>query len=346
MTDNENESGPRGQEGDLMPKELWGTFSVADHLSERAFVAEVLIYDRVVVPTPCDDEARHRWQEQGRDPLRQDRLLRILGDGQQPEDLAVRIPWTPLHRDRYLALASAAADQRAATRQQLAADVEFDADIVRMARESQQDPWHMTRLTLVDAADHQRDAEYARHLPGVWVEAVPAYTSYADAVAETGIHVATPGEATAPAAIFGWPLIVPDTDESGERLLDKAVDLARDAEFRAARSDFHEWRRVAVRDGVDPDTANTDLRLKLERYAEAMRRAKWRSRTLNAFAIAGIATGLASAFIFPPVGVAGAFIGLGSFGADKLLPDRGPAQRDRPAAFLYDIQRRFGWRAD
>jgi hypothetical protein len=335
---------PSGRKGDVMPKELWGTFSVADHLSERAFVAEVLIYDRVVVPTPHDDEARDKWQEQGRDPRRQDRLLRILGDGQHPEDLAVRVPWTPVHRDRYSALVSAATDQRATTRQQLAADIEFDADIVRMARESHQDPWQMTRLTLVDSTDHRRDAEYARHLPGVWVEAVPAYASYADAVAETGIHVATPEEATAPAAILGWPLVVPDTNESGERLLNKAVDLARDAEFRAARSDFHEWRRTIIRDGVDPEMATTDLRLKLERYTEAMRRAKWRSRTLNAFAIAGIATGLASAFIFPPVGVAGAFIGLGSFGADKLLPNRGPALRDRPAAFLYDIQRRFGWR--
>jgi hypothetical protein len=32
--------------------ELWGTFSVKDHLRERAFVAEVLLYDRLVIPRP------------------------------------------------------------------------------------------------------------------------------------------------------------------------------------------------------------------------------------------------------------------------------------------------------
>jgi hypothetical protein len=62
-----------------VPKELWETFSVADHMRARAFVAEILIYDQVVVPTPFDDETRDRWQQQGRDPGRQERLLGILG---------------------------------------------------------------------------------------------------------------------------------------------------------------------------------------------------------------------------------------------------------------------------
>jgi hypothetical protein len=187
--------------------------------------------------------------------------------------------------------------------------------------------------------------EYSRRLPGVWVEAVPAYASYHDAVAETGIRPAVPDEAPAPAAILGWPLLVPDEDDLDERLLEKAVKLARDPEFRAARAAFHEWRRTMVRDGVRPETAAADMRTMLDRYTEAMRRGRWRSRTLNAFAIAGIATSLASSFVFPPIGVAGAFIGLGSFGAEKLLPQGGPSRRDRPAAFLYDVQRRFGWRA-
>lgn len=48
-----------------MPRELWGTFSVADHLRERAFVAEILLYDRLVIPVPPDDEERGRWEDLG-----------------------------------------------------------------------------------------------------------------------------------------------------------------------------------------------------------------------------------------------------------------------------------------
>ena len=40
-----------------MPCEIWGTFSVSDHLRERPFVADLLLYDKSVVPVvPQNDE--------------------------------------------------------------------------------------------------------------------------------------------------------------------------------------------------------------------------------------------------------------------------------------------------
>jgi hypothetical protein len=44
-----------------MTIELWGTFSVRDHLVSRAFVADVLLYDQLVIPTmpENDDEREH-----------------------------------------------------------------------------------------------------------------------------------------------------------------------------------------------------------------------------------------------------------------------------------------------
>ena len=35
-----------------MKTEIWGTFSVKDHLRRRPFVAEVLLYDRLMIPRP------------------------------------------------------------------------------------------------------------------------------------------------------------------------------------------------------------------------------------------------------------------------------------------------------
>jgi hypothetical protein len=38
--------------------ETWGTFSVTDHLGRRAFVADVILYDRLVIPVPDAEERR------------------------------------------------------------------------------------------------------------------------------------------------------------------------------------------------------------------------------------------------------------------------------------------------
>jgi hypothetical protein len=36
--------------------QLWGTFSVMDHAREGTFLAEVVMYDRLVIPVPPDPE--------------------------------------------------------------------------------------------------------------------------------------------------------------------------------------------------------------------------------------------------------------------------------------------------
>ena len=46
--------------------ELWGTCSVRDHLARNAFVAEVLLFDRLVVPVPPagdETEEKERWRK-------------------------------------------------------------------------------------------------------------------------------------------------------------------------------------------------------------------------------------------------------------------------------------------
>jgi hypothetical protein len=68
----------------------WGTFSVRDHLKEQAFVSELLLYDRLVVPIPPNKIEWDRWADEKKwNPDRQAQLLEILG-----KDLSVRLPWT------------------------------------------------------------------------------------------------------------------------------------------------------------------------------------------------------------------------------------------------------------
>jgi hypothetical protein len=76
-----------------MAQRLWGCYSVVDHLKERAFVADLLLYDRLVVPVPSSD-GTPRWEESW-NPARQERLLEILGP------FAERVEWTAALRDRF-----------------------------------------------------------------------------------------------------------------------------------------------------------------------------------------------------------------------------------------------------
>jgi hypothetical protein len=77
-----------------MPRRLWGCYSVADHTEPRAFVADLLLYDRLVIPVPTDDD-RGRWEHMGWNPDRLDRLLEVLGP------LAERIVWSEELRNRF-----------------------------------------------------------------------------------------------------------------------------------------------------------------------------------------------------------------------------------------------------
>jgi hypothetical protein len=70
-----------------MSREVWGTFSVRDHLVEHAFVADVLLYDRLLVPTKPEGEDPEEWPRQW-ELARLNRVLGVLGN------LAIPIPWT------------------------------------------------------------------------------------------------------------------------------------------------------------------------------------------------------------------------------------------------------------
>jgi hypothetical protein len=95
--------------------ELWATFSVKDHRRRGAFIAEVLLYDKLmipVVPTEMDVPAEvakaqwARWIENDWAPLRQTRVVEVL------KDRAELIPWTPDRETEWAALRQSFADAR------------------------------------------------------------------------------------------------------------------------------------------------------------------------------------------------------------------------------------------
>jgi hypothetical protein len=45
-----------------MSRERWGAFSVSDHSNLANLVAEILLYDCLVIPTPDGDGEWQRWR--------------------------------------------------------------------------------------------------------------------------------------------------------------------------------------------------------------------------------------------------------------------------------------------
>lgn len=166
-----------------MAKRLWGCYSVADHLSERAFVADLLLYDRLLIPTPAPDDLE-RWKKKEWDPERQARMLKILGP------LAERIEWSAPLRDEWKELSTQTLAQdadsayqwtRAIISRQLEDDVRTSGDVRALAvyaspdgfdrdwrlvrsplflrRATTVDPGELTQVMRATAAEHEELAK-------------------------------------------------------------------------------------------------------------------------------------------------------------------------------------------
>lgn len=83
-----------------MTRETWGTYSVKDHLEDHPWAADVILYDRLVIPVPYDLEGGpdwQRWIDQGWEPAKQASLLHILKDRAYP------ISWSPYLQEQWKA---------------------------------------------------------------------------------------------------------------------------------------------------------------------------------------------------------------------------------------------------
>lgn len=212
-----------------MDTELWGTFSVNDHRRRRAFVADVLVYDRVAVPVPDGSDEWDRWARRGRDPQRQKALLTILATH------AVRIPWTLKRHgewaERYgkeLDLEKKGAALGGA-RARVAKAVEFDARNVNEARDwlaAQGRPEELdslaqsaTRLVLASHRGFEEDIRLLEGLPRAEVEAVPAFGSMRHFEDNQPYRLdATGRDSTAagnrPVLMFEWSFLVPSNSSA------------------------------------------------------------------------------------------------------------------------------------
>jgi len=302
-----------------MSRERWGTFSVADHLRPRPFVAEVLLYDRLIIPCPSDDEDRARWTEIKRNPELLDRNLKILGD------LAIPVPWDQRKREAFktrFAAAKAAA---------------FDTANIEKARQMNTDPLCVTRMLLA----HDFLPPTPKGIPPLALAAYPSRKAYQD----DSDGEAKEGRKKNLAMVLAHEFFVPeDPGKSDEDMLKQAVELAKRDDFKEMRATFNRWQEDVIEKGISANKAVEEMEEYLKEYNDVVKQAAKDVYLKYAFMVIPLAVGMATAPFGAPLVIAGA-AGLLSIARFATF-DRKPkidAGECGAAAMIHDVQKNFNW---
>jgi hypothetical protein len=304
-------------------RELWGTFSVRDHLEQRPFVADVMLYDRLVVPFPADRAEWDRWEqpEQDWDPARQRRVLDVLRRHEQKQQLVVPIPWDEHRRQAFRDTFTAAR----------AGGMEVDG-------------YRWTAGQLLRDEDVKRAADAGAVKPRV----VAAYVSRNALEQEVSVEEITAEQAAGEhareqqlAIAVGRSFLVPDIDgePSEERdleLLERAVRLATKDSFRQKRSAYNDWVERAVRERLTSKEAVAKMNQLLQAYEGEVKREMIGTRVEQAFLVTGVAVAVAGHF-FPPLWVGGVLLAPARYLIGRQY--RSAATPNDPSAMFHEARR-------
>lgn len=288
-----------------MAFERWGSLSVADHIDAAALAANVLLYDRVVLPLMAeqpDRDERAYWEAKGWDPDLQRKRL------DQLEELGVGRPWDWRRRNEF--------------RSRLA---ELDLE----AQDAQEIGQDLTRRILAQEQVRER-------LPGVeHVTVIAAYNSLDLARKDFQIEDASESFA-AQAVLLARKLAVPSLPNP-EETLRLARDLSRDPAFRKKRANLFDWQQGVALQKIPPEAVVARLSALTDEYNDAVLQATKQVYWKFAFTVFGIGAGLAGGVT---VGAAAAAaLSLLQFATF----DRKPAVAgNSPVAMFHDIERRVG----
>lgn len=195
-----------------MSRERWGAFSVVDHTDPTSLTPDVLLYDRLVFPFPGHGFERKRWEDEGWQPEKLDQLIEKLGD------LAVSANWTGEDQLQWADLWQ---------------KLQFDAE--QVVNESRQDlAYYATRMVLA-----QKSYPMPRGIEGV--DVVAAWRSELEFLTKFGYDCLEVSQYVPDLGLkLSQRIAVPLSQRDPLAILDSAVQLARDAEFRAKRNKVHE----------------------------------------------------------------------------------------------------------
>lgn len=290
-----------------MNRERWGTYSVNDHMAAQPFVADVLMYDRLVIPRP-PEHSRAVWAQNGWDPDRLDEVLAILHPGNDPaKQHAILVTWDEEAEEIFKEKARAA--------NIMGAQANFE----------------MSRLMLTYEL-----------LPPAPVGVIPVsvVAAYSSAAAAEGDWI--PDRHTSLTLAIAHEFLAPaPNDRSYLDNLKDAVSLADDTEFREKRARMYEWQEGIIRTGISDANALLEMEQSIRDYNAATQRAVRDVYTKFAFTLVPIALTALAGPLAPLVGLGG-IANLVRF----WIYDRRPkieAGESQVAAMFSDVRQDLGW---
>lgn len=299
--------------------ELWATFSVRGHCRRGAFIAEVLLYDKLVIPVvPTDRDVAAedaqaqwaRWIENEWAPRRQTDIVEVL------KDRAELIPWTPQREAEWAALRQRFADAR-------------------------HDGYFLTGSVL---------ERFAPQMARTVVAVSPTY-SLKELEAASGIRRQAPHDklpAGALLAVLGHELLLPSLDGGYLAALARAVEVASTDEYRRARRALFEWQQrfvsaEAATDARSVRAAVEAMRNLVENVKTATAEQKRWRRLKRCFSFFDTTWKLAAPVAPIAAAIGGASAALGTFALEHGAPRPYAADDAVPAAMMIaDARQRLG----
>ncbi len=290
--------------------ELWATFSVRDHCRRGAFIAEVLLYDKLmipVVPTSRDvpaevaDAQWKRWTENKWSPHRQTQVVEAL------KYRAELIPWTPAREAEWAGLRQSFAGAR-------------------------HNGYFLTGSVL---------ERFAPQMARTVVAVSPTY-SLKELEAASGIRRQTPHEklpASTLLAVLGHELLLPSLEGGYLKALARAADVASTDDYRVARRALYDWQQKFVSSDATTDArsiraAVEDMRGLVEKVNTATtQQKKWR-RWKRCFSFFDTTWKLAAPAAPLAAAIGTASAALGSFALAEGTPSPYAGDTAIPAAMM------------
>jgi hypothetical protein len=174
------------------------------------------------------------------------------------------------------------------------------------------------------------------------VSIVAAYTSIA-AVEEEWIPNEDQERRESLTIALAHRFLVPEPEDKPElELLQEAVDLADDADFKRKRAQMYEWQEAAIRTGISDAYALQEMAQYVHEYGEATKKAVRNVYIKFGFTLVPIALGALAGPLAPAV-AAGEIANLVRF----WIFDRKPvvqAGKSEAAAMFHTTREELGWR--
>jgi hypothetical protein len=308
----------------MSSEERWGTMSVKDHIDPRPLIADVLLYDRLVFPTPTGAAEWNDWKWEP--DILQQRL-------QQLGELAVARRWDQKRRSDF------------ATRWAELSGMREDAN--RLVQTPPADQWMVTRLVLAQ----ETVIQFPEGVDHVFT--VAAYRAVSAFKHDFSIDVI--GDARQREKkdalgnltfLLGQRFLVPDDDEP-EEALKRAIELSRgNQQFQARRRELIDWQNHVVTkildEGMTPEAAVTQMGRLVDGYNDCVKKAVRKRRWKIGFMVAGVGGSLAGA-VFNPLALTGAFLSVAQFTKFDSSLDIN-AGENAPAAAVHMARKSFGWK--